>query len=410
MGSHNVVLGTNVTVGNNATSSLNIGGVLFGSGLYSTVNDSPYSGSANGKIGINQPNPEYNLDISGSTRITQNLIVTGSLTASLQSGYVWVGNSSNISTLVATSSFAGSPASITTAGTTLYSTNPGTGGFSTVNSIYFGSGSGYSATFSSYSNFIGRSAGYAALDASYSNFLGYRAGYAASNAYDSNFIGENAGSGSTNGNDSNFLGYIAGAGAVNAQGSNFFGNSAGYNAVNASYSNLFGYKVANNSNIGSNNIIIGTNITLPDSTVDSINIGGLIFGTGSYSNTAGSPYSGQTNGKIGINQPLPTSTFEVSGSRAGRFVRYTTANNTFNNEEFIDYSYVQFPGNPLGTGTLPAASSCPGRAYHIRNSGVGDLNLNPGYITPAGATVTTLPVGESIMIVSDGTDWLYFAS
>jgi hypothetical protein len=44
--------------------------------------------------------------------ITGSTDINGSLTASLQSGYAWVGNSSNISALVATSSFASTPTDI----------------------------------------------------------------------------------------------------------------------------------------------------------------------------------------------------------------------------------------------------------------------------------------------------------
>jgi hypothetical protein len=43
--------------------------------------------------------------VSGSQEITGSLRVTGTLTASLQQGYSWVGNGSNVSVLVSTSSF-----------------------------------------------------------------------------------------------------------------------------------------------------------------------------------------------------------------------------------------------------------------------------------------------------------------
>jgi hypothetical protein len=54
------------------------------------------------------------------------------------------------------------------------------------------------------------------------------------------------------------------------------GNQAGYKAINASYSTLIGYNVGSAdvlSSIGSNNIIIGTNISLPSATTNSINLG-----------------------------------------------------------------------------------------------------------------------------------------
>ena len=50
---------------------------------------------------------EGTLNVSGASSLNGNLIITGSLTASLQQGYVWVGNANGITTTVATSSFGG---------------------------------------------------------------------------------------------------------------------------------------------------------------------------------------------------------------------------------------------------------------------------------------------------------------
>ena len=50
---------------------------------------------------------EGSLNVSGATSLNGNLIITGSLTASLQQGFVYVGNASGITTTVATSSFGG---------------------------------------------------------------------------------------------------------------------------------------------------------------------------------------------------------------------------------------------------------------------------------------------------------------
>jgi hypothetical protein len=48
---------------------------------------------------------EGTLNVSGATSLNGNLVITGSLTASLQDGFVYVGNASGITTTVATSSF-----------------------------------------------------------------------------------------------------------------------------------------------------------------------------------------------------------------------------------------------------------------------------------------------------------------
>jgi hypothetical protein len=50
---------------------------------------------------------EGTLNVSGATSLNGDLIITGSLTASLQEGFVYVGNASGITTTVATSSFGG---------------------------------------------------------------------------------------------------------------------------------------------------------------------------------------------------------------------------------------------------------------------------------------------------------------
>jgi hypothetical protein len=66
---------------------------------------------------------------------------------------------------------------------------------------------------------------------------------------------------------------------------------------------LIGYNVGNAnvlSSIGSNNIIIGTNISLSAGTTNSINLGGVLFARNTYSTTSGNPSTAQTNGRIGV--------------------------------------------------------------------------------------------------------------
>jgi hypothetical protein len=225
-------------------------------------------------------------------------------------------------------------------------------GFSASNandSNFIGWNAGYYSTDAEFSNFIGTQAGYKAINANRSNFLGYDAGYTASNAGNSNFLGTFAGKKATNANNSNFLGNSAGIEAINASNSNFFGNgagvsasnasgsnfigaSAGYQAVNAAYSTLIGFQAgfaysSSENSIGPNNIIIGTNLTLEPNRRDAINIGGIIFGTGSHSDiNLVSPFSGSADGKIGINITHPTYSFHASGSIS--FPSLTSASQT----------------------------------------------------------------------------------
>jgi hypothetical protein len=294
------------------------------------------------------------VSITGSLIVNGNTAITSNVTASMSVASASFAQTASYAISAISSSY---PIAVT--GSALYSTSPASGIpslYSLDNSIFFGQEAGYNAisandsiflgyragysgSTANYSNFFGSRAGEEATDAFYSNFFGELAGYKANTARRSNFIGNQAGAEATYAESSNFLGYQAGSVATDAYHSNFLGYKAGYyatyaehsnfigeragtSAYSASFSTLIGYKVAENNSglgIGRNNIIIGTSITLPDNSQDSINIGGLIFGSGSYFDNAyyGNPFSGSANGKIGINQPTPIFNLDVSGS--GRY-------------------------------------------------------------------------------------------
>jgi len=205
------------------------------------------------------------------------------------------------------------------------------------NSNFLGTDAGYNATTANNSNFLGQFAGQNGTAANESNFFGSNAGDGATNASYANFIGSSAGKTSTGGQYSNFIGNSAGNGATSASQSNFFGRLTGYQAINASNSTLIGTFVGRADvlgSIGSNNIIIGTNISLPTATTNSINIGGVLFGTGTYSATTGNPsITAQTNGRIGINVLSPTEALDVLGNTRiqGRLTATTISATTYLN-------------------------------------------------------------------------------
>jgi hypothetical protein len=213
--------------------------------------------------------------------------------------------------------------------------NGALGGASSSNFMGYYAGNG--ATNASQSNFLGINAGQNSTAASNSNFMGKWAGRDATNASQSNFLGTDAGQGATYAANSNFIGQGAGYFATGASNSNFFGYHTGYLASNVSYSNLFGYGVGNNvgTPIGSNNIIIGTNISLPGSTSNAINLGGVLFGTGTYSTISAIPsITGQTNGRIGIGIVTPLEKLHVSGNtrvEGGLILKTLTGNTAVDN-------------------------------------------------------------------------------
>ena len=254
-------------------------------------------------------------------------------------------------------------------------------------SNFVGPGAGRLATNAHHSNFFGNSAGLMAINANNSNFFGENAGYYATNANYSNFFGNSAGNSATNANYSNFLGYNAGIGATGARNSNFFGYYAGNSAFSSSYSTLIGFNVGSNqtytNGIGSNNIIIGTNITLPDNTTDSINIGGIIFGTGTYSNVVGNPFSDSvTDGKIGIGTKTLTNTLNVGGNISCSVVTASLFNGT------ASYAHTSSWTTNLSGGTVTATSV----------SSSGDTNVG-GNLFVAG-NITSLGTSSVVTVTS----------
>lgn len=324
--------------------------------------------------------------ITGSLLVSSSLIVTGSLrvsdsiTGSLFGTSSWAQNSISSSyplavtgsSLVSTYVSGGVGGSTTSsifignnagqnAGRAINSnflgSNAGNSAASASSANFFGSQAGQSATNAANSNFLGNSAGFGATNAIQSNFFGGGAGLGATNANYSNFLGNGAGQSAASANSSNFLGVLAGGNATNANNSNFLGAYAGAGASNAPYSTLIGYQVGYNStfnglnSIGSNNIIIGTNITLASLRKDSINLGGIIFATGSYSNTGGNPYSGSQfgTGRVGINVTNPTYTLEVGGTVAFPNIPNTNAADVLYRSNTGEISYAAAPAPPLAS-------------------------------------------------------------
>ncbi len=71
VGSNNHFMGTNISLPNGYTNRLNIGGVLFGSGLYSTTTGNPsVTAVSGGKIGIGIVDPVYTCDVLTSSNGT----------------------------------------------------------------------------------------------------------------------------------------------------------------------------------------------------------------------------------------------------------------------------------------------------------------------------------------------------
>jgi hypothetical protein len=400
---------------------------------YNTINVNSVTGSLEGTS-------SYALQaMSASYALTASyILISGSIinpnTFATTGSNIFIGNQTitgsiflNSGLLYGTASYATSAISssypISLSGSTLYSVSPNTSNFNTTNSIFLGASAGFGAINAFKSIFLGYGAGQVGVNAFNSIFLGENAGAGSQNSFNSNFLGQYAGLNSLNSNNSNFFGYQAGSGVFNSSYSNFIGSNTGYQAINArystfigdntgfkssnaSYSTLIGHDVARNvsgSGIGSNNIIIGTNITLENNRKDSINLGGIIFATGSYNITSSDPYSGSvSNGRVGINVINPQFTLDVSGSN------HIVGTSTLTGSFLVTGSTTQI-GNTLLSGSVIISGSNPPGSITASVQIYGDIRQS-GYhrFDPVTTNIDT-SVSSSYIYVSGSTQDLYFS-
>ncbi len=320
-------------------------------------------------------------------------------------------------------------------------------------SNFYGNGAGNGATSAHDANFFGFNAGIGATSAAVSNFFGFRAGYLSTNANSSNFYGEQAGDSAVSANNSNFFGAFSGHRATSASNSNFYGNRAGTGATGASYSNFFGYHVGDSTTYkitGSNNILIGTNITTPSaSSANTMNLGGVLFGTNFYSTpSGGASNAASTTGQIGINvtTPATSSVLDVTSTTKGILIpRVTTtqrdaiaspatllqvSNTTTNSNDTYDgvswkrdatWGYIATAGTytALSTDytinctsgtfvvTLPTAVGLQGRVYIVKNSGAGVITMAGNTAqTFDGVTSPTIAAGAVAQYQSNNANWI----
>ncbi len=224
------------------------------------------------------------------------------------------------------------------------------------------------------------------------------AGNRASGASQSNFIGAGAGYASPNARSSNFIGLFAGAFST------------------AQYSTLLGYRVGNNGDsslfsalgagIGNNNIIIGTNISLPDNTANAINIGGVLFGTGTNADVGTTvPFTPPIktaigSGKIGIGV-LPadqTATLNLTGTTSQaplRIISNSTPSSPNNGDIWIASDNHLY-------------SRLNGTAYQLDQQGSG-ITLRTNGSSNSSQTVLNLISGSGITLTDNGSGNIFIA-
>jgi hypothetical protein len=108
---------------------------------------------------------------------------------------------------------------------------------------------------------------------------------------------------------------------------------------------------------------------------------------------------GFTNGKMGVGTTSPTSTLAVAGSFSSP-IRSTAVNTTLG---LNDFTLIMTAKDLIIT--LPAANTCQGRIYVLKNIGGGNNYTNINYLDDQGSTETKLGKNITFWLQSDGTNW-----
>ncbi|WP_221898693.1 hypothetical protein [Robiginitalea sp. SC105] len=108
---------------------------------------------------------------------------------------------------------------------------------------------------------------------------------------------------------------------------------------------------------------------------------------------------GFTNGQVGVGTATPTSTLSVAGSFSTG-IRSTNVNTTLTASDFTLVMYS------LGlTINLPAASTCAGRIYILKNLSGGENFTSLNYIAENGSADNKLKKDKVYWLQSDGVNW-----
>lgn len=319
-GSGNIVIGNYIDVVDpTADQQLNIGGLIFGTGVYLPVGNAFSSGpTASGKIGIGLTDPQNRLEVAESLLGGGASGYSGLRLRNLVNTSTSLGSASKFLSVDASGDVGLYSAAISYLGTSYIGKNSGAGS----------NGTSEGTSSNLYNIFVGDSVGGNNTTGSYNTALGTQAFLINTTGADNIAIGTNALQNSTTGSTNVAIG--AAALLLNDTGANNIGigQSALENNLSGVYNIAIGDSAGDNAT-GSYNIAIGRNVNVPTAAGNQqLNVANVLFGTGIYNggSFSSTPVSG---GKIGILNNAPAYTLHVGTSAiSGIVARFENSTGT----------------------------------------------------------------------------------
>lgn len=372
----------------------------------------------NGNMGIGNQSPIYKLDVTGTGRFTNDVLVNG-ITLGLGAGSgsnntIFGSGSGAINTTGAWNSFLGAQsgnlnttgyANSFFGGRSGYSNSSGfensflgyQSGYSNTTgyqNVFVGSAAGYLNTTGNANIFVGPNVGYSNTTGTQNIFVGLSAGNQNSTGAQNTFIGIAAGRYNTSGNTNCFFGTQAGQNTITGSQNNFFGASAGMSNTTGAFNNFYGTNAGSNTTTGNNNNFMGVQAGIYNTTgTQNVFIGGFSgFGNTIANNNIGiGAYAGENNTTGASNI--------FFGINAGRYIANGTTPATI-----VDNSLL------LGTGTKVQANNQVNQVVIGYNStGLGSNTTVLGNTSTATTAIygnlllgTTLDSGYRLNVTGTG--------
>ncbi|MBK6541458.1 MAG: hypothetical protein IPG10_09295 [Flavobacteriales bacterium] len=311
-----------------------------------------------------------------------------------------------VSASVFVGSFAGNVTTVS--GNTFVGGNAGRLNTTGNNNAFLGDQAGTSNVVGSDNTFLGHNSG-SVNTASDNTFVGSRSGDSNTTGAQNTYMGTNAGTANVAGNDGTFIGFGTGL-ANTGSGSTFVGSGAGDVNSTGTDNTFIGQDAGNTNTTGSNNVVLGNNADVAAAALtNAIAIGADAIAGASNSLVLGATGASAVN--VGIGMTTPLTTVDMLGALSIRDDGTVTSVAADNQLITVgDRGYIRL-SSTSATSTARTITLSDGLVrgqlllLECVTTGAFEVDDNAATNNTNASAARPLGVGDTIMLVWNGTDW-----